>query len=279
MSQNNIAEQEWFQLCPAGLLALDSGGHIRGINSAMEEMTGVSAEQLLDQAPDGLSSSIRRLLGDQGLVHLQGPDRERWLQRETRELGGPGDEKTILHFYLDVTEAQQLRQENERLLRHIDELSITDELTGLANRQTLTRMLESQVARSRRYQNPLSMALAEVIPGDGRTHSLPRLPDELIVMVSGYLRDRLRWADVLGRWDQTRFMLLLPETPGEAARTLIDNIGHGVSDIATAEGTADPAFRLRFGLVEWSKGLDARKLIRQAEQALDAAGTSAAAGC
>ncbi len=268
-NQTNISKQEWFKSCPVGLMALNSQGTICGVNPALEAMTGLSAELFLGQSREELSSAAHRpLLEKSDLVHLQGSGVDRWLQRETRELKGDGI--TLLYFQ-DVTELYRLRQKNEQLIHRMEELSITDTLTGLTNRRALTRMLDAQVTRSRRYQNPLTLALVEIIPQNSETIS-----DELVLTVSNYLRDRLRWADVLGRWDDNQFMLMLPETSEEAASTLIENISNGVADLASTDREQAPGFYLRFGLVEWGKGLDSARLTRQVEHALDAAEASMA---
>ncbi len=232
-------------------------------------MTGLSAEYFLGHNQEMSPSAAHHpLLEEQDLVHLKGPEGEYWLQRERRALQGEG--VTLLYFQ-DVTEAYQLRQQNKHLTRQMEELSITDALTGLANRRALTQMIDAQVTRSRRYSNPLSLALVEIVPQNSKAIS-----DEQIVTVSNYLRDRLRWADVLGRWDDNRFMLMLPETPEAAATTLVENISNDAAGLATTGGQQPPAFRLCFGLVEWSKGLDTARLTRQAEHALDVVETAMA---
>ena len=272
INQNNISEREWFKACPMGLMALNSKGYICGVNSVLEAITGLSAEHFLKHNRETLPSAIHRtLLGNDDLAHLHGPGLERWLQRETRELQGADDESITLLYFQDVTELHQLQQQNDHMARQLEELAITDTLTGLTNRRALTQMLDAQITRSRRYQNPLSLALTEILPQNSEA-----ITDDLILTVSNYLRDRLRWADVLGRWDDGRFMLMLPETSEEAARTLIENISNGVTDLATTGGQQPPGFQLRFGLVEWSKGLDTRRLTQQAEHALGAASASMA---
>jgi len=272
INQNNISEREWFKTCPIGLMALDKEGCICGVNPALEAVTGLSAEDYLGHKQETLPSVIHRvLLGKDDLAHLHGPGVGRWLQRETRELEDAGDGAITLYYFQDVTELHQLRQQNEHLTDQLEELAITDALTGLTNRRALNQMLDAQITRSRRYQNPLSLALTEILPQNAETIS-----DDLILTVSNYLRDRLRWADVLGRWDDDRFMLMLPETTEEAARTLIENISNGVNDLATTGGERPPEFQLRFGLVEWSKGLDTKHLTQQAENALGAANASMA---
>jgi len=272
MSQHPITEQEWFKLCPSGLIAQDHDGCILGANSALEKITGLSAAQLLASEQEESASIIHCLLDEDELIHMHSADNDHWLQRETSELDFPGGQIT-LHYYQDVTETQRLREEINRLQHHTQELTITDELTGLANKRALSQILEAQVTRSRRYKNPLSLALAEIVPSSNSTGKPPHLPDELLLTVSCYLRDRLRWADVLGRWDSNRFMLMLPETSEEDARTLIENISNGVADAIIIEGEQNSGFTLNFGLAEWTKGLDTRRLIKQVEQAVNSTET------
>jgi len=272
INQNNISEREWFKVCPIGLIALNSKGGICAVNPALEAITGLSAENYLNHNHETLpSAGHRALLKNDDLIQLRGAGLKCWLQRETRELKGADDENLTLLYFQDVTELHQLKQQNDHMARQLEELAITDTLTGLTNRRALTQMLDAQITRSRRYQNPLSLALTEILPQNSEA-----ITDDLILTVSNYLRDRLRWADVLGRWDDGRFMLMLPETSEEAARTLIENISNGVTDLATTGGQQPPEFQLRFGLVEWSKGLDTKHLTQQAEHALGAANASMA---
>ena len=272
INQNNISEREWFTSCPIGLIALNNKGNICGVNPALETVSGLTAAHFLGYNQESLPSSIHRsLLGNEALVHLHGPGLECWLQRETRELNGKDGEEITLLYFQNVTEAHQLQQQNNQLKEQLEELSITDTLTGLTNRRTLTQMLDTQITRSRRYQNPLSLAITEILPQNSE-----EISDALILTISNYLRDRLRWADVLGRWEDNRFMLMLPETAEESARTLIENISNGVTDLATTGGQQPPEFQLRFGIVEWCKGLDTKRLTQQAEHALGAADQSIA---
>ncbi len=272
INQNNISEREWFESCPMGLIALNEQDYICGVNPALEAVSGLSAAHFLNQNQASLPSSIHRpLLGNEELIHLHGSGLECWLQRETREMQSADGKKITLLYFQNVTEKYQLQQQNNRLKQQLEELSTTDALTGVTNRRALIQMLDAQITRSRRYQNPLSLAVTEILPQNSEAIS-----DKLILTVSNYLRDRLRWADVLGRWEESRFMLMLPETSAEAAHTLIENINNGVTDLASTEEEQPPAFQLRFGLAEWCKGLDTARFTQQAENALDTASTSMA---
>jgi diguanylate cyclase (GGDEF)-like protein len=253
-------EEAWFKTNPMGLMALDREGRICGANKAFEGMLNLAENDLLGHTRESLPAGAGEgLFGGDGELLLAG----HWLQRQARELSVAGGETVTVHFFQDVTELYHLREENQRLRQRVEELAITDELTGLANHRALSQMLTAQVTRSRRYQNPLSLAMVEIAPLDAGSGDEPSLSDGLVLAISRYLRDRLRWADVIGRWDERHFMLLLPETSGDAAQSLIKKISQEVSQMIIPEDEPSPEFQLRFGLAEWRKGLDARKFVEQ----------------
>jgi diguanylate cyclase (GGDEF)-like protein len=180
-------------------------------------------------------------------------------QVQTNDTQAPG--KT-LKFFQDVTELMQLRQENERLRQQVEELTITDSLTGLANRRALTNSLNAQVTRSRRYQNPLSLVALELVD-DSRPAA--EIEPETILTASRFLRDRLRWVDVIGRWDHNQFFIILPETEEAHGLELLNNI---VSEFPASNPDMATSLHLQFGLAEWQKGCDSRKLMQLAADAM-----------
>ena len=125
---------ECLMQCPSGILVQDDSGVIKQLNPALEKMLGLSADQLLGHTRNNLPLPVcRGLLKGEGVIHLTGPglSRESWL-RCTNPL--QGDDGSLIRFFEDVTEAMQLRQENLRLSQQMEELAITDELTGKAKR-------------------------------------------------------------------------------------------------------------------------------------------------
>ncbi len=171
----------------------------------------------------------------------------------------------------DSNELELLREENRRLKRQVEELSITDELTGMSNRRALQRALETQVTRSRRYHNPLSIVLVEVALGDPSVEP----GDEVILAVSRFLSERLRWVDMIARWEGRQFVLVLPETGIEDGQRLLHKIRQGFGESALSTQFSDSHILLYVGLAEWQKGDDARLLLQRAMEAL--AGEKAAA--
>ncbi|MCW8943172.1 MAG: diguanylate cyclase [Sedimenticola sp.] len=254
---------QYLQTNPCGVLILDQTGNITWLNPALEAMLALKSDQLVGQNRERFPFTTHRgLFKGSGLMHLFGPgvEQERWLLCTVEELNDPDPANHTLKYFQDVTEQVQLREENQRLQKQVEELAITDELTGLANRQSLTRALNAQVARSRRYQNPLSLAVISL--EDSKT-SEP-LPNEAILSISRYLRDRLRWVDLIARWDHNQFITILPETKLQDGTDLLEKVRAEFADLSWPEQFNPEHLSLQFGLAEWHKGQDARLLLKQA---------------
>jgi diguanylate cyclase (GGDEF)-like protein/PAS domain S-box-containing protein len=266
MAKNKNADfaEIWFQECPVGMLILDENGRIQRINRALQELIGVDSEELVGHNAESLPHpDLQGLFEHSGELEI--PEHENGGRRYlclTREL--PNADGQTMHCYQDVSDLLLLQEENDRLAQQINDLAITDQLTGMANSRSMNRALNAQVTRSRRYHNPLSLAVVEVGLGDsGETPA-----DEVILAVSRFLRDRLRWADMIARWNKQQFVLILPETTLEDGRRLLNKIQQGFADLELPDGAAPEKVRLYIGLAEWQKGNDARLLMKRAMETL-----------
>jgi len=245
LNENYSITEESLNNSPCGMLLLDRSGCILQLNPALETLLGHTTEQLQGQSAETLSfPALKGLFEGEGLVHLASPGvrQERWLDCKISR--SPGATHVIL-FFLDVTEQVRLREEVEQLRRQIEELTITDELTGLSNRRALNRALSTQVTRSRRYQNPLSLAVLELMD---ESDPAAELSDGDLLAASQYLRDRLRWVDVIARWDHNHFVIVLPETNAHDGTDLIDKISREFTPQQLQQSIQDRALTLHFGL-------------------------------
>ncbi|OQX32869.1 MAG: hypothetical protein B0D96_10075 [Candidatus Sedimenticola endophacoides] len=249
---------QFLEQCPCGSLALDPSGTIFWVSATLLKLLDAAAEDLVGQPLERLP--LKRPIDptqEAGAVqNLCQP--QAWLQWT---LGETGDATTLL-FFTDITEALELAQENERLSREVQALTITDALTGLANPRAIGHALGSQVTRTRRYHNPLSVVMIALehqppLPGP--------LPDDLVLATSRFLRNRLRWADVVGRWDHDLFIILLPETGEADSSTLMRSIEEGFLHLNLCDGEGNRGYRLRFGITMWRKGDDPRRLLLRAQ--------------
>lgn len=102
----------------------------------------------------------------------------------------------------------------------LERLSVTDELTGLANRRRLTVELDRELRRSVRHGHPFAVLMLDVdrFKKFNDTWGHPA-GDGVLKRVANTLRECVRDVDTVARYGGEEFMVILPETPaGEAAR-------------------------------------------------------------
>jgi diguanylate cyclase (GGDEF)-like protein len=169
-----------------------------------------------------------------------------------------------------------------KTLRLLQSRTTTDPVSGLFSRWYFFERLYAEVARARRYREPLALLVAEV---DGAelllTEQGPRFRDAVLAAVArlvlSSLRDRV---DVACRLAGGRFALLLPNTPpgADAAGLVAERIRARVAGTHLADDEAGELgrFTLSLGMAGYPEAAeDADELIVLAEARL---GTAQAAG-
>jgi len=106
-----------------------------------------------------------------------------------------------------------------RLLERLEQLSLTDSLTGLANRREFFSRGVEEIQRAKRTHRPFSLLFLDLdnfkAVNDKFGHSAG---DALLVRVGVVLRAKVRDIDVPARMGGDEFAVLLPETDGNGAQ-------------------------------------------------------------
>jgi diguanylate cyclase (GGDEF)-like protein len=130
----------------------------------------------------------------------------------------------LTYTYVFVTTAVVFSLLGYSLGRQTDELrrlSLTDALTGLANRHAFQIRLRDEWRRSRRYRTPLALLLIDV---DGLKQVNDRqgheAGDRILREVAGAIRHTLRSTDAGARWGGDEFAIIAPNTSAAAADRL-----------------------------------------------------------
>lgn len=97
-------------------------------------------------------------------------------------------------------------------------VTVTDELTGLYNRKYLHERLDAEIARAKRYKTQLSCLLFDIdffkVVNDMYGYSWG---DVLLRSLADKLKQLIRKEDILTRYGDEEFLLVLPNTPEENA--------------------------------------------------------------
>lgn len=100
----------------------------------------------------------------------------------------------------------------------MNEVSTTDELTGLHNRKYLQEQLEAEISRARRYGTKLSCILFDLdffkVVNDIFGYEWG---DILLRKIAGMLSEAARKEDIVTRYGDEEFLIILPNTSEENA--------------------------------------------------------------
>ncbi len=123
---------------------------------------------------------------------------------------------------------EQVKQRTEELLeknRELEQLSITDQLTGIFNRLKLNQLLNSEIERSKRYNTPLSLLLLDVdhFKGINDNHGHPA-GDSVLAEIAELLEQHSRSSDNVGRWGGEEFVVICTETHLDGATQLAESL-------------------------------------------------------
>jgi diguanylate cyclase (GGDEF)-like protein len=123
---------------------------------------------------------------------------------------------------------QSLYQSGQKLkeaYRRIEELAELDELTGSFNRRCIMRLLEEEITRSARLNNPCSIALIDLdfFKRINDRHGHPT-GDEVLRTFAITVFANIRSIDRFGRYGGEEFLLVLPDTEPESAAHMLDRL-------------------------------------------------------
>jgi len=146
-----------------------------------------------------------------------------------------------------------------------------DSLTGVYNARYFRTMLEDELAR--RPDDVLSVGIVELYGLHDLLETVPvSAAQRLLRTITDRLRKELRGNDVIGRWSETSFIVMLPATVGSAANRTFDRIYQSLVQSIPLEEygvtvNADP----RVGGSVYSNDITSTELVEQAESALEQA--------
>lgn len=115
--------------------------------------------------------------------------------------------------------------DNARTYARLNDLVITDELTGLYNARHFDELLGREVERSRRYSLSCSVVFFDLdhfkLVNDTHGHLVgSRVLSEVGTILSRHIRS----VDMASRFGGDEFVLLLPNTDSRGARALVTNL-------------------------------------------------------
>ncbi|HSE94772.1 MAG TPA: diguanylate cyclase [Methylomirabilota bacterium] len=168
-----------------------------------------------------------------------------------------------------VTRLREARDALAARNQELQELSITDGLTGLHNHKHLIETLEAEVARARRLQHQFSILMIDLDHFKGYNDTYGHLAgDQVLTRVSALFRETIRSIDYAARYGGEEFLLLLYEVGMDGALRAAERVRQRVAGEKFGEGPP-VAVTVSIGVAEFpSHGETALGLIAAADAAL-----------
>ncbi len=154
--------------------------------------------------------------------------------------------------------------------QRLEEMAMTDQLTGLLNRRYLREVIDRRISESTRHQTPLSVVVMDIDHfkrfNDTHGHATG---DVVLAEAAHLLKDSCRREDFAVRFGGEEFVLVMPHCRGEDANKRADVLRQTLE----AARPAGLQVTASFGVTELplDRTVDFDALFDQADQALYAA--------
>lgn len=172
---------------------------------------------------------------------------------------------------MHLIELRAKRRELESAMRQLEHLAAIDPLTGLGNRRTLVTRLEEEIARSARYQSPLSVVLFDIdhfkSVNDSHGHAAG---DAVLRNVAACLKTNTRVGDIAARYGGEEFCVVLPQTDARSAAVWSEGLRRKIAAMEHENGVRITG---SFGIAAYhpTAAPEVESLLREADTALYAA--------
>jgi len=136
-----------------------------------------------------------------------------------------------IRFMEAIANQTALALERIKLISFLENLSVTDALTGIANRRHFEWRLSEEIERARRYLYPLSALMLDLDNFKRINDTYGHIVGDVVLkQVAQRLRDALRRTDFLARYGGEEFVILAPQTPSDKVFILAERLRRVISE-------------------------------------------------
>lgn len=168
-------------------------------------------------------------------VRVRMPDgQQRWVQLSSRPTSEMKNDSVVwIGYIIDITRVKQIEMELVEANRQLKALSLTDGLTGLANRRHFDEMLNNEWARFKRTQHPFSLILLDIdFFKNYNDHYGHQMGDDCLKRIASILQKHTRRAgDLAARYGGDELIIIAFNTNAAAALEMAENIHQSVESL------------------------------------------------
>jgi diguanylate cyclase (GGDEF)-like protein len=175
----------------------------------------------------------------------------------------------LLGVSRDITERKRFEQKLLEANQKLEQLAITDRLTGIWNRRHLETVIQASMERANRYGEPLSLILCDLDDFKGVNDRFGhQAGDQVLIAFCERIAPTLRRSDGFGRWGGEEFVILLPHSDLQAASALAEQLRQR---IAAAPFPPVGPVTASFGVAQLKAGESEQAWFQRVDQHLYAA--------
>ena len=170
-----------------------------------------------------------------------------------------------------VSDYAAIALENARRLRRMQELTVTDDCTGLYNARHLNHVLEGEIYRSSRFGHEFSLVFMDLDQFKNVNDAYGHLVGSKVLgRIGELIKGHLRVIDSAFRYGGDEFVLLLPQTSKQNALVVVRRLKEALNSsvLLTTDGQ-NVRMTASYGIAGFSAdGSTAQELLRAADQAM-----------
>jgi diguanylate cyclase (GGDEF)-like protein/PAS domain S-box-containing protein len=283
---------------PDLLFEVGPDGTIHDYHSPRADLLAVSPAAFIGNKfseflPPDVAEAVRGALreaaskgGSSGTTYaLELPGGKRWFELSVALKGDADDpRRRFICLARDITLRRQTQEaltaaneelkmrvlEVERLHGELHQQTLHDPLTGLHNRRYLDEALTREFMRARREDIPVGIVMADIdhfkLINDSYGH---RVGDEVLVQVSGLLKNLTRGSDIVFRYGGEEFLLVFPGMNAESARNKAEEIRNGCAALSVQSDRKTLNVMMSFGVAAFpDHGEHWEQIIDKADKAM-----------
>lgn len=160
--------------------------------------------------------------------------------------------------------------ENARLFEEVQNLALTDALTGLYNRRGLFEIGNIEFTRTRRLERPFSLIMLDIdhFKNINDQYGHP-IGDQVLQFLASELQSTIRGSDIVGRYGGEEFAIFLSDSDGKSAMKLANRLRAGIEKTPFYIGENQINITISLGVAEYNENNpNLETLVARADQAL-----------
>jgi diguanylate cyclase (GGDEF)-like protein len=211
------------------------------------------------------SEVTRRLKGMEALHELSRARREAdELRSQKEELGRAYRELSIMHDALQAAD-----REKSRLMQELERQSNEDALTGLFNRRFVDQYLQRELARTRRQNRAMAVAMGDIDHfkriNDRWSHAAG---DTTLRRIAELMRSQVRAFDVVARYGGEEFVIILADADLVVAKAVCEKLRAAIAALTWPEFDSNHRVTISFGVAGDPGEITYDRLLANADEAL-----------